>query len=237
MAKAKKKSVKKVSKKNSKVREAKLKKKRLKRVLKREDKQLIWFFSIIAFVFILFLGIYFYQNNYMNNFNYAGVKWEKVIDNKVPYWHSKFKLGAGYPIYNAWLRNDPRTIKFPIKGNLGVRRKAVITYDSSVEECQRQTSVMGVTQGIFLSASNIKTNYTYVNPARANLSGLKPISCENASKHLTVYLIKKSNQTEIVQNTENSNCYEFRIAKCEDAIPLGERFIIGVLGKVSGKKV
>lgn len=209
---------------------------RKKKIKKIEEKQLAWILGIIVLSFILFLGTYSYIQS-QKHFTYAGVEWEKTQDAGITYWHSRFKLGEGLPTYNAWLRYDPRKNKIPIEGSLGGRDKALITYDDSVEECKRETSIMGITQGVFLSALNIETDFSYVNPIKAETNAIKSINCSDSGEDQTVFLVRRANETKISQSSEYPDCYYYNIQTCEEAIKIGERFIIGVLGKTSGEKI
>ena len=102
-----------------------------KKILKRENKQLIWFFSIIAVIFIAFLGGYFYVQE-SKTFDFAGVKFEKIREFDIDFYHGQIPLfakGGKTNIYNIYLRNDPRKNKIPIETVIAFKPKMLLSYD------------------------------------------------------------------------------------------------------------
>ncbi len=194
-----------------------------------EEKQLIWFFLIIAVVFGSFLIPYFYIQE-LNKFDFVGIEWvtEPFGDSKI--YHGRFYAFDGSDVvFNVYMRNDPRKNDIPAEGNfnLFVKDESFITLGAEARTCNgRQVSRALVDLGSFLKAGvgveSLDVGTTDLKYSKD--SGIKHVDCLTHPEK-TVIRIEKGEESWIVQDKENPYCYIIQVNSCEDIAPI-EKFMV-----------
>lgn len=207
---------------------------------KAVEKQFFWLVGIIVVVILSFIFIPVLYHQIFEKFEYGGVKFEKIKEGQLTFYHGQFPIiykGNFYAIYNIYLRNDPRKNEIPLNTNLSLSKKISISLDDGVSSCE--DVILGQMElGKFFSAfpfvnKNITTGF--YNASLAKEFNMVPISCDNASKDHTILIIQKS-QTPSIEAGEKDNCFVLNIGNCE-YLETVERYIIGAMAQINGKSL
>lgn len=219
---------------------AKKKTKKAKKISKklisgREDKQLLGFFLIVGVVFAMFLGTYFYVQS-LKHFDYVGVRWDKVKEGQMDFYYAKFRLGDNLPVYNAYLRNDPRQNEIPVNASFKFANRVFVSFEDYKPECQGKDAYLATVIGPYLKAMGLNATGATINPEKAKQQNIAFANCSSASLTKSVIVVQSSEEPSIVQSSENPGCYYLNVGKCQH-IETVERFIVAILGQTSGKKI
>ncbi len=201
----------------------------------REDKQLLGFFLIVGVVFALFLGSYFYIQS-LKHFDYAGVRWDKVKEGKMDFYYAQFRLADTLPVYNAYLRNDPRQNEIPVNATFKFSDKVLVSFEDYKSECQGKDAYLATVIGPYLKAMGINATGATTNLQKSIQQNITLADCSVATKTKSVIVVQSSEEPSITQSEGNPNCYYFNIGKCQH-IETVERFIVAILGQTSGEKI
>ena len=223
-------------KKKSKKRNPKQKSKE-KKFLQKEDKQLIWFFAIIAIIFIGFLGAYFYVQS-LKKFEYAGISFKEEKYGNLKFYHGVFPIiydGVLYGYYNLYLRNDPRKNNISINTKFSFNKKIIFSLEPAAGNCY-EASLAQVELGKFLRIFPwVREVEGAVNDEEiAKAMNLSYATCEHANENQTIIIVRKSDYPSI--GKEKENCYYINVGNCEN-VKAAERFIIGVIAQINNVKV
>jgi hypothetical protein len=213
------------------------KKKNTKKTRKftQQEKQLIGFFAIVAFVFAVFLGIYFYVQN-LNHFDYVGVEWNKVKVSQMSFYYSQFRLADNLPIYNAYLRNDPRKNEVVVDADFKFRNRIVLSYSDDESNCSGYDVYLGTVAAQFIKAMGSNVTGASTNAEKAKEQNITFADCSTAGKKQSVIIVRPSEIASITQSEENPECYYMNTGKCQQ-IETVEKFIVAVLAQTSGEKL
>ncbi len=214
-----------------------------KDLTKKQKIQLVWFFSIIAIVFLAFLGTYFYVQS-LKKFEYLGVDWVKEEYTGLTLYHSRFPItyqGVTNAFYNLYLRNDPRKNNVSMEDiNLQFAQNVTISNTPDAAKCRDAARVTG-DLGMFLRAfpwiKNINGAVTDKNLSKE--LDLVFANCSSATEENTVIIIQRSNNPSIsvIQDRlVDPACYVISIGNCENTLAV-EKFMAGIVGQMGFKKI
>lgn len=208
--------------------------------LKKENRQLIWFFIIISIVFVVFIGIYFYIQS-LKTFEFAGVKFDKIKEGQLMIYHARFPVfyNANNVFYNLYLRNDPRKNNASIDENMNLKfyPEVIISHSFEAANCGGDGAIAAGNLAMFLKQAGGRDNITGAlsDKSPAEELNLSFANCSNA-KNRTVILIQKSDKLSIEQNEEYKNCYIINAGNCEN-IKAVERFILAIIAKANNVEI
>jgi hypothetical protein len=203
-----------------------VKKDKQERKLEKEIITALIFMAVIVGVYLL-ASSYFKSLNYID---YHGLTFSKqrATTNLTVYHHQYYlKTASGKLIqYNLYLRNDPNELeaKIPVIGDevvLNPKQPVYFTINSSYLNSCTFSTLSVATMSSYLADNQFKVVRGDMNFWTADGPSGEWVTCERkpASKVIELY---RSNKTEVVLN---GNCYELRVATCEDVLPTVERFI------------
>jgi hypothetical protein len=202
------------------------------------ESQLKWILLIIGF-FVVALIVGFFLKSESNSYDYAGVIWQKEMFGQIPL-HSTVITGysvSGTPIdFKMNFRGDPRKNKVPIEGELDyILNNPVyisIDLDSGISECG---TLALVNFGRFMAEMRFQLE-SAVPDENLSIEYGKPIAnCENRPES-TVFILRTGDQSKIVQDKNNPNCYELIVANCED-IEVMERLQVATIARFTSQPV
>ena len=180
-----------------------------KKQIKQENKILRNIFIIIGVTIIGIILIFFISNS-VNNFEYKGVKFQKV-DEVAPYKTQFPVMHKGNIVpYNIYLRNDPRKLdKIEFNGELNLIENIVINSTGDFN-CNGDgiIAIANLVQFYEILGTNIFKNET--------------LSCDDKNRY-TFIQIQEGNETKIEQF--GYSCYNININNCE-ILEGTERFMI-----------
>lgn len=226
-----------VKKKSSKKGDEKGEKKVSKKVLSREDKQLAWFFAIIALVFVAFLGGYFYVQS-LKTFEYHGVNWERIKFGELDLYHTKVPIiyrGKFYLNYNLYFRTDPRENDVPVNATMSFWPNLIITSDKDAWKCSDTKKAYGDLKAFLTEFPQIK-NITgaYSDEDYANLLNEDYATCDNATEGTSVIRFRYSDEPRIYQ--ESDDCFVVEVGQCE-SVKAEEKFVAEFVRQLNIQKV
>ena len=186
-----------------------IEKKPAKKQIKEENKILRNIFIVIGIIVILLIG-YFIASYNTTNFEYKGVKFQKVNE-VAPYKTSFLVIHNGNMIpYNFYLRNDPRELdKIEFNGGMNLIDNMVIN----------STSDFNCNGDGIIAVANLVNFYNLLG---VNIFKNESLTCDEEDKY-TFIRIQESNQTSIEQF--GWSCYNININNCE-ILEGTERFLI-----------
>lgn len=197
-----------------------------KRIISEENKQLTWFFLIIALVFSSFLGVYFY-NESSKSFEFVGVDWVIEEYEHFTAYHGRFPALDGSSIhYNIFPRNDPRENNIPTEGNFDTfKYGGIISFDKVIGECRGNIGRAVVDLGGFL-AEGVGISKLEIATTDFGVSQLKNISHIDCSLNLNrTVVILEEGETSVVKDSQNPFCYIIKVKDCDDVLGT-EKFIV-----------
>ena len=179
-----------------------------KKQIKKENKILRNIFIVTGAIVIGSILIFFIFNS-VNNFEYKGVKFQKV--NEVAPYKTSFPVihNGEKAIYNIYLRNDPRKLEWVIfDGEMNLFNEMIINSTSDFN-CNGDgiIAVVNLVQFYELLGVNIFKNET--------------LSCDD-EKEYTFIQIQEGNETKIEQ--VGYSCYNINVNNCE-ILEVTERFM------------
>lgn len=210
-----------------------------KDIKSKQNKQLTFIIILMAVIFIsLFIpSIYKSVNkNYLNSFDYNGIKFYKSSVGNLIFYSSDIPLlnqkNETVSTYTTRFKTDPRELaKIPIDKKIdrdGLRFVKNNTVYISINPFMNNCSDNGIALfdfSAFLGDSGLKVKPSFTNSTYANGSGYPYVDCQHSSKN-TVIKIDSGNKTEIIR--ERANCYKIVYNECE-IIPALERFDLGII--------
>jgi len=204
------------------------------------EKQFFWLVGIIIAVILGFVLIPILYHQIFEKFEYGGVKFEKIKEGQLTFYHGQFPViykGTFYAIYNVYLRHDPRKNEIPLNTNLSLSNKISISLNDGATSCE--DAMLGqIELGKFFSAfpfvnKNITTGF--YNASLAKEFNISPITCDNASKDHTVIVIQRS-ETPSIEMGEKDNCFVLNVGNCK-YLETVERYVIGAMAQINGKSL
>jgi hypothetical protein len=180
------------------------------------NKILKWILIGIVLVSIGFLATLFLIDN-LKTFNYSGMKFDKVQEGQVLFYHTSFPvIFQGKNVtYNLYIRTDPRTFdNVPFNETITAREMTVINISNELN-CNGD----GV-----IAIANMEQLFPYIG---MNMIQDSNASCDPQARYMFID-VKKSNQTSI--NKFGTSCYEINVNNCE-ILKATEKFIVEILKK------
>ncbi|NPE27052.1 hypothetical protein HNV12_03555 [Methanococcoides sp. SA1] len=196
--------------------------------IENENRQMVWFFVIVGLVFAAVLIPYFWSES-SKTFEYAEVDWkiEEYAEPTGEIFHGRFLSFTNENLYyNVFLREDPRTNDVYTEGTFDdFKYGGYVSWDEEVEGCRGELSRVMLDLGAFLkqgvgvgelvsSASNMEF---------ADSSGREFVDC--GSEDRTVVIVDIGEESKVVQDEENLNCYTITATSCDDLSGV-EKFIV-----------
>jgi len=198
-----------------------------KKLKDKENKQLMWTFVIIAIVFAGFLISYLFVAYYVNTFNFAGVRWEKINQGGITFYHSRFSPSENF-VYNAYFRTDPRKNNISINTKLRFYQNVIISLNPNAEECGGANVMGNKMLGEFLTSFGFKVSGAVSDEQKAEELNLSFADCSSSAIGKNVILVQKSEEPSIERDSKEDSCYIINVGDCENVRAV-ERFIAGVL--------
>lgn len=188
--------------------------KNIKKEIEKQNKLLKNIFIVFGGIVVLAFFIYLFVNS-LSHFEYKGVDFviEKYCDAKPCLTLYKTSIPISYEDsltgkiveadYNIYLRNNPKKLeKVSVEGEIIFRRNMVLSVDDEKLFCDGDRVI---------AVGNIqKLEILGVNLIAKNESEIKVYVPQNEYMFVD---IKESNETDIIQKSENS--YEINVADCE----------------------
>ncbi len=202
-----------------------------KKLKEKEERQTMWVFVVIGLMIVVFLGTYFYVKS-LDKFEYLGVEWQKAKNGDIVFYYSQFKFFENAPVYNLFLRNDPRKNDVPFNAVLALKdEEAVITFEPEMDECKGFNTMIKIALSDFFKA----LGYDEVEGAVSDMEYSKNnkinyATCDSVVGKSVVW-IRKAEEDSIEQIDD---CYVINVGRCE--IKVVERFILGMLEKLNKGK-
>jgi hypothetical protein len=201
-----------------------------KKIVDRENRQMLWFFIIIAVVIASVLISYFYVQN-SKSFEFEGINWVFEDYGDFSYYHGRFlNLISNEFIYNIYLRNDPRKNDVPTEGTFDkFKYGVVISTSPEFDSCRGDASRVMRDLGAFMregfGAGPSEPGSTDENVA-INSERLFA-RCDNIDNK-TVLVVDVGEKNSVIQDKENINCYTILVEDCDDASS-AEKFMLKVI--------
>jgi len=212
-----------------------------KKIIKKSEKkdryevQFKWVLIIMGIIVLITILTYFIIKSF-ENFEYAGIKFQKIMYDKLPLFYSKIPLyknsGELGAYYNLYLRYDPRKLDIPVIGSIKLSENSILSADESINQCEDVGIAMYALSGFLKIASG---NITLASTDRnyAEQRNITYATCDT-SQEGSVIILKSVNNTSIYQ--EKPNCYiiEFKDCEIEKAV---ERFIVAGIANAQGNDI
>lgn len=212
-----------------------------KSIRARENRQLIWFFVIVAVIFGSFLVPYFWVES-SKVFEYGGIDWaiEEYAEPTGMIYHGRF-LAFNNPglTFNVFFRIDPRENDVRTEGVFdNFWSQGVIGFSPEVDSCRGQLSRVMLDLGSFLKTGVglhvLETGST--DESVANETGRVYASCDTGNDK-TIVIVDISQRDDsgepgesvVIQDDENPNCYRIYAKDCNDVSSV-EKFIFKSVG-------
>ena len=174
-----------------------------------------------AFVFIALLVGLFLIFDLKNQFEYKGLKFNKVREGELLFYHAKIPLyddsGKYYNDFNIYLRKDPRKLEnIEIEGEFIYRKLTIIKAEDEKElNCQGD----GV-----IAVANLNQLYEVI---KGKMRTDENATCDIAGRYSHITL-KSGNETKIKQKVPF--CYEVVVNNCE-ILEATEKIMLEILVK------
>ncbi|MAG07355.1 hypothetical protein CMI46_00895 [Candidatus Pacearchaeota archaeon] len=180
--------------------------------------QLKWVVIVIG-VFLGSMFLFAWIGTDSQTYEHVGLNWQKEKFGDLPI-HTTYLTGysvTGKPIsFKMNVRNDPRDLDVPIEGELSyIADKPVyfsLDFDSGINDC----GTLGlVSFGRFMAEMRFNV-ITAVTSQNWSEEIDRPVAtCEDRPEN-TVFLLTVGDESKIVQDEANPNCYRLFVNKCED---------------------
>lgn len=200
-----------------------------------------WIYTVIAIVLIFILCYVSYSTFvFGRQFNYAGLKFEKVKIGELVFYQTEIPLYSKDPVtgqqvnsvnFSIMFRNDPRILEnISIKGILKLKSKVILAAEGL--ECEDNGIAGGELGQVLGRWTKVKIGTT--NETLAKEMEIPHAICDPKIRYLdsSVLIFKKGNVTEINQ-IGGRDCYEVSVADCQ-ILGATERFIIGLYAHSRG---
>jgi len=197
-----------------------------KTIVKRESKQLIWFFVIVAVIFASFLGPYFWIES-SKTFEYVGADWALESYESLDIYHGRFaSLSNPGLTFNIFLRIDPRENNVLTEGVFDkFKNGGIISLTPEVDACRGELSRVMLDLASFLKegvgVGSLKTGST--DKVTALNSDRRYALCNTVSDRTLV--IVDIGEPRVVKSEDHPYCYTIYAKDCNDVSSV-EKFIV-----------
>jgi hypothetical protein len=212
-----------VKKKNGNVKEEKVK----KNVRDGENRQLFWFFVVVAIIFAGVLIPYFWVEN-SKSFEFAGAEWAVENYDYLKIFHGRF-LSFGNPNlhYNIFLRIDPRENDVSTTGVFNTfKYGGVVSLGPEIEECQGQM-IRGIfdlsaflRQGVGVQVLESGSTDEFI----AVEQDKRFATCKTVLDR-TLVIVDLGEEAKVMKDEKNPYCYTIIAENCDDLSSI-EKFMV-----------
>jgi hypothetical protein len=196
------------------------------------EKQLRSILLIMGLILLTAVIAYFVINS-TKSFEYGGIKFQKIMFDKLSLYYSRIPLynvaGELIAYYNLYLRNDPRKLDISVSDKIKLTQNTVLSVDESINGCE-DIGIAGSAIGYFFAAAGINKTNANTNKIIANETGVMHATCDNSLEN-SVVVIKQGNETAVYK--EKPNCYIIEFKDCE-INKVTERFIVAAIANSKG---
>lgn len=203
-----------------------------------QNKQLKW---IIGLMVIIIGGVLIggWLSIQLKNFEYIGFDFQKEKFGKIPIFTTQV---TGYNIkgvpmnFKLALRNDPRQSEVNVVDKINILNGKTVYFsfnESGNNTCDDGYVYVGL--GMFMAnlgfdvKSAVQTKQMAIEKERPH------VDCTNARNN-TAFLLVSSNQTRIIKDKDNQNCYYLEYTNCE-SLEVIERFEIATLASLTNAEL
>lgn len=197
-----------------------------KSTIKKENRQMVWFFIVVGVVFAAVLVPYFWVES-AKSFEFSGIDWVVEDYENLRIFHGRFLSLTNPDLhYNIYFRADPRVNDVEIIGKLDdFWSHEAISLSPEVDACRGELSRVMLDLGAFLKqgvgAGVVESGS--INEEVANSSGRKFLTCDDAVEKTVI--IVDIGERRIVQDEVNPSCYTIYAEDCGDSAVV-EKFMI-----------
>lgn len=210
-----------------------------KNLKSKQNKQLMLIIILMVVIFLSLFVPYIYNfimKNYVNDFEYNGIKFYKTSIGKLVFYESDIPIindkNETVSTYTVRFKTDPRELgKIPVdykieRDRLKFRKNdtVYISMNSSMNNCS-DNNIALFDFSAFLGDSGLEVSPAFTDRTYANESGYPYRDCQHSSRN-TIIKIDSGNKTEIIR--ERTNCYKIIYNECE-IIPALERFNLRII--------
>ena len=196
-------------------------------IVKKETKQLIWFFVVVAIVFASFLVPYFWIES-TKDFQYGGIDWvvEEYAEPVGSVYHGRFLAFNRLDLFfNIFQRIDPRENDVSTEGTFDdFWSKGIISLSPEVDTCRGQLSRVILDLSSFLTTGVglplLESGST--DEDVANQTKRIYADCD-AFDDRTIVIIDIGDPA-VIKDEENPSCYRIYAENCNDVSSV-EKFI------------
>ncbi len=193
---------------------------------------------IIIALLLIALAVIIIVKNAQNNFKYSNLDFKREYDSQVLFYNTKLLAiddsgqEAGYISFS--FRNDPRKLSYiPVETSKIYFIKNNVTYVSyeTTNKTEEDSGIASAGLGLFLrKVNNIDTKSSFNDPSFKNNTSFPYVNCETNPKN-TVIMFINSDETKIIQDSQNPNCYKIMF-KDSEMLKAAERFELAILEQI-----
>lgn len=203
----------------------------------QNNNQIKYLIAGMIVVLVLVFGVY-YVFQSMNNFDYAGMKFQKQTFGKIEVYNTKIPItgssGNVLANYNLYLRNDPRDLgNIILPAELRLQKNVVVSVDPRFESGCSDDGIAGANFFTFMKTAGYQVSLAYTNESYADERNASYAPCVENSTHSTI-TITEGSEDRVFQ--EDTDCYVIEVKDC-DILKTTERFMAGVLAGFNGVSV
>jgi len=200
-----------------------------------QERQVFWTLAIIGIILLGFLGGYYYFYR-QNNFDFAGVRWNREKVETINFYHSNFRVFYNSnATYNLYLRENPKENNIPVDiEEHDFWTQMIVTLSPEADKC-RDSGIAALTFGMFLKGAidpRVTIEGAYSDEEYAISKNQSYATCEDAIGK-TVVLIRESDAPGIVKE---GDCYIINIGSECEVNKAVERLIVAMLQEISDNR-
>lgn len=209
-----------------------------KKISEKQSNQLKWILGILGF-FLVALFFFMWVGGDSQNYEYVGLQWQKEKFGEIPI---DTTFVTGYSItgkainFKMPFRNDPRKLNIPIEGEIEyIEDRPIyfsIDFDSEINDCG---TIGLINFGRFMAEMGLDVTTSVTNKSWAEELNKPIATCEDRPEN-TVLVFTSGEESKIVRDKTNPNCYHLIINKCQDVEVL-EKLQVATLAKYTNQKL
>lgn len=211
----------------------------IKGLTNKQEKQIKLVVIFMAVLILGVIGTYFLINS-TKNFEYAGVKFQKLKTGNTIRYVAKFPLRSITGEVVSYLpfefREDPRKLEnIEINGSIRMKKKIAEAYNKDFVASCGDVGLAAVTLSVYLK---LTSNYQLepfaatTNRSESVERDVPYVSCEDTEEY-TVIILKQGDESRIEQK---GDCYILEAANC-NVMNITERFMMGLYAHSLGLEI
>jgi len=211
--------------------------KREEKPTKRQEKQLK---LVVVFMIFLIASIFlfYWLSVKMNQFEYAGLKFEKTKQGSITFYQTKFPFKdmfgniVGYlPVY---FREDPRKLSnITVDAKINLKKNVALAIDSETVKCE-DSILAATTLSLFLGQAGVNSFGATTNETEAKMLNRTYVECMETSNYSVI--IFDNSLVNRIDKSLFSDCYTLSVANCE-IMNVTERFMLALYAQSQGKEL